>query len=82
MRKEGKCKQLRVSHQGLRQQDSKVAVWACLRKLPKGGVRMGRGKVRERHLVYISKAGPAPELGQSGKMQARPIGSEGNTSQV
>lgn len=39
MRKEGKCKQLRVSHQGLRQQDSKVAVWACLRKLPKGGVK-------------------------------------------
>lgn len=39
MRKEGKCKQLRVSHQGLRQQDLKVAVWACLRKLPKGGVK-------------------------------------------
>lgn len=43
---------------------------------------MRRGKVRERHLVYISKAGPAPEMGQRGKRQARPIGSESSTSYV
>lgn len=40
---------------------------------------MRRGKVRERHLVYISKAGPAPEVGQRGKRQAR---SESSTSYV
>lgn len=57
MRKEGKCNQL--SHLGLRQHDSGAAAWDCLRKLPKGEVKMWKGKARRRHLVYISKAGPA-----------------------
>lgn len=45
---------------------TQVAAWDCLRKLPKGGVKMWKGKARERHLVYIAKAGPAAEVGQMG----------------
>lgn len=45
MTEKGKYNQM--SHQGLRQRDLGVAAWEYLKKLPKGGVKLWKGKARE-----------------------------------